>query len=471
MLHFSDSTDKFSSNLKALQEANLITRATTIDPQYRIITEEGSSSLLAYDEIAIQTLIFLFTMNIDPSFHEKFFGILLALAFQIDPDNERTNEPFLILMHIGTKMTTISLFYIILYTLYCVRTNKTQMLDCVVDCVRSHLLSDVLDVDDFETEAMPIIIVFILYLSMKLKQSQSLHIMKVLYEIINQVIERLSNSEDGLRVFNKVVKYLDKFNGDEYIASIMTKFIFDLKSFGDTSCEEIIKCLAALSKIYNTDDNWCALLADLTDGARYFIGECGGKMAERVLPNREFKTPEEFANHIYQTYKKDEKSENKLNFVISYICNILCTSASLDLNKESAVLIMLQAIVQHEQYQSTQALTENLIKFLSLISTSCDEKYKMIAAPLVISLVTKSKDHLQPECYSYIAMKPKFQTLKMKQYNSFKTVDRTLVDPSSLPQFSFFNISGIEKTVISDLWDFVASEIDVDDNDVRYITP
>ena len=226
MLHFSDSTDKFSSNLKALQEANLITRATTIDPQYRIITEEGSSSLLAYDEIAIQTLIFLFTMNIDPSFHEKFFGILLALAFQIDPDNERTNEPFLILMHIGTKMTTISLFYIILYTLYCVRTNKTQMLDCVVDCVRSHLLSDVLDVDDFETEAMPIIIVFILYLSMKLKQSQSLHIMKVLYEIINQVIERLSNSEDGLRVFNKVAKYLDKFNGDEYIASIMIKFIF-----------------------------------------------------------------------------------------------------------------------------------------------------------------------------------------------------------------------------------------------------
>ena len=137
LFRFSESTDTFSSNLKALQEANLIQRATTLDPQYRIITEEGSRSVLAYDEKAIRTMVNLFQQATDENLLETFFGALLSLSFQVDREDGRASEPFLILMHIGEYMTSSSLFLILLYTLYCNKNNQIQLLDCIIDCRES----------------------------------------------------------------------------------------------------------------------------------------------------------------------------------------------------------------------------------------------------------------------------------------------------------------------------------------------
>lgn len=460
LFRFSESTDTFSSNLKALQESNLIQRATTLDPQYRIITEEGSRSVLAYDEKAIRTLVNLFQQATDENLLELFFGALLSLSCQVDREDGRASEPFLILMHIGEYMTSSSLFLILLYTLYCNKNNQIQLLDCIIDCIRSHLVTPDIDKDSFISEAMPVIIVLILYLSMKLKSSQSLHVMKVLSEIILNVHSRFSGNDDN-EVFHKVVKYMAKFNGDEYISSIMCRYILELKSFGDPTCAEIIRCLASLSIVYNSPNNWCMLLADLADGARYFIGECGGKMADKVLTDRKYNSPEEFANIFYETYKDNE---NQIRFVLSFICNILCTSESLDLNKESATLLMLRSIIQHKDaLPLPQEMTEKLITFLSLISMSCDQKYKLIAAPLIVDLMRKSTTKISAQVYSYIAIQPKFATLNMRQYNSFQCVQRTLIDPSALPQFKLFNISGIELTVITDLWDFIIDKIEEND--------
>ncbi|OHT16778.1 hypothetical protein TRFO_41570 [Tritrichomonas foetus] len=463
MFRFTNNNDRFSSNLHALQEANMVTRATTLDEQYRIISDEGSRAMIAYDEKAVQTLVGLFN-NIDHYFQEEFFGSLIGLAFQVDPDDPRANEPFLLMMHVGQYMTSDSLFLILMYTLHSVKENKTQLLDCIMDCIRGHLMVDDLNIDAFKKEIVPVIIVFLIFLTLQLKQSMSLHIMKVLSEIIEKVIQRCEGQHQ--EVFQNVVEYMTKFKGDQFIASVIMKYITELKSFGDQNCAEVIRFLASLSRVYGNDSNWCMLLADLADGARSFIGEAGEKKSDRVLQNREYKNVSEFVELLIINYSNDE---DKLRFIISFFCNVVCTAKSVDIQKEAAVVQILNSLLSREEMTIPDDLLEKLVQFVSLVSIICDKKYKPIASSIILCLLSKTDNTVPAAALSYSLMQPKFVTMKMRQFNSYKDEERTYIDLSTLPNFPLFEELPSFLSVISDLYDHIKGQITKGD-ELEFIT-
>jgi hypothetical protein len=250
LFRFAANNSMFSSNLETLQLKNLIKRATSLNGQDMITTDEGSRTILAYNDELIAMVTDLFS-QVDEQFRTTFFAQELTLAFQIAPQNPRSVEPFLMVMASGKEMSTISLYYILLFTLYVFQTNRVDLMDCLVDCIKSHLLALPIDSSAFEVESMPAIIILLLYLSLKVKLSTALHIMGIIAEVAQRVCESPAKAGVGSAVLN----YLKSFEGDEYIAFLFLRFVQEMPSFGDVGIGVIVRCLDTLSNLLAVEQN------------------------------------------------------------------------------------------------------------------------------------------------------------------------------------------------------------------------
>ena len=448
LFRFAPSSEQFSVNLQKLQEKNFIKRATSLGEQYEIGREESVKTIVAFDNKLVRTFVKLFT-QVDPKFNDKFFGKLLPLAFQVTPANPRALEPLMMIMAIGKEMSTASLFYLLLFTIYVFRTSRTDLMDCLVDCIRSHILALPMDSISLETETTPVIIVLMMYLSLNLKTSLAVHIMNIISDIMNRIRE--STFKD--KVYAAIVDHLSKFDGDKHIARQFVTFLGEVRSFGDDSVKIMITTLDLLSSLYDREDDWCSLLAILTDGSRFFIGKCGPCETERVLAKYEFNTVEEFAELLRGRFTAQEQ----IDFIISFFCNIVFFKNE-DLSKESAVLTMLTGFCTDPAIIN-QDIYDQLYRFVSLVCVTCDDPWRKNATGLLARMLTGATHTIPKKARSLTSHIPKFVTVSQKGYGRNPMISKTVVAPNCLPSFELLHNSGNDESVLESQWEFICGKI------------
>ena len=448
LFRFAESNDKFSTNLQKLQEKNFIKRATTLTEQYEIGREEGARMIVAYDNKLVKTLVKLFTQA-DPKFSDKFFGKLLPFAFQLTPGNPRTLEPFMMIMAVGKEMSTASLFYLLLFTIYVFRTNRIDLMDCLVDCIRSHILSIPIDSISLETEAAPVIIVLMMYLTLNLKTSFAVHIMNIIFDVVSRVIE----SSFKEKVAAAILEHLSSFEGDKHIARQFVKFLREVRSFGDDSVKTMIVTLDLLSTLYNEESNWCSLLAILCDGSRYFIGKCGPVETPRILEKYKFETVEEFSEILRTRFTTPEYS----SFIISFFCNLV-TFKNEDLGKESAVLAMLTGFCSDTSVISSE-MSDSLYRFVSLICSICEDPWRKNATGLLARMLTQSKSPISKKARCLTSHLPKFVSASQKGYGNSPMITKTVIAAQCLPSFELLPETNNDDNVLDSQWNFICGKI------------
>jgi hypothetical protein len=445
LFRFAANHSTFTSNLVALQSRNLIKRATSLGEEDLITTDEAARTILAYDDSLIVSLVELFA-QVDPDFGAKFFAQVLAFAFQIAPECIRSVEPLLIVRAIGREMPTPALYHLLLFTLYAFQTNRMELMDSLVDCIRSHLVGLPSDGPAFEVESMPSIVVLILYLSLKIKHSTAVQIMGIIAEIIAKVCD--SPARESVR--KEVFGYLRKFKGDQFIASLFLKFVREITSFADHGIRSIINCLDSLSLLLAFSNNWCGLLALLVEGARAFIGLAGGRTADVVLAKWKFDSVDHFTALLRDIYS----NETQRTFIISFFVNIVTKFKANDYRKDWAVLIVLNSLVNRD-FAVPLTIFDSLIKFVSLVTLTAADDGQLAGVALSAKLLANVDHALNPELLSLVLIKPPLVQVKQKQFLHWEGHERTVVDPGALPDVPLLGTEEIEGNVIIDLWQFI----------------
>lgn len=449
LFRFAENSSKYSSNLNLLQEKSFMKSAATLDESYIIVLEDHSRNILAYDEELIRLFSELFS-QLTPNFKEEFISKLLPLAFQVAPKYERNFELFLMLLALGKEYSKNTQFYLLLYVLYLFKSNRSDIIDCLVDCIVSHI-SKCEEIDNEETYLT--LTIFILLLALNVKQTNlGFHLMNLISVIIDKIcsIEEIKES-----ISKEIINYFKKFNGDTYLTSVFIQYLSELPSFGCKSNEVIIKCLYSLSKIYQTKENWCELLSILIDGTRSFIAQKCGIEVPKILTHLEYTTIDEFIDIIISKFNE----ESQIKFTISFLCNIVRKFKNSDLNKDSTIILLISSILDKITIQFEPSFNDSLIMFVSLVSLTCNELGKSAAPIIIHSLIKNSSHEIEPSTYCYTISQTRFIESKFKPYNSQQEITKFIIEPTCLPEFPLFNFNGIETTIIYDLWDLISSKI------------
>lgn len=274
--------------------------------------------------------------------------------------------------------------------------------------------------------------------------------------LISTVIDKICSCEEIKESISKeIIQYFSKFNGDSYLAYVFIQYLSEISSFGDKSNEVIIKCLFSISKIYQTNENWCELLSILIDGVRYFIAQKCGIEAKRILTHLEYSTISEFTDILVNKYKE----ESQIKFIISFLCNIIKTYKNSDLNNDTAVILIIGSLIEKFPLHSDSNFTDSLIKFISLVSLTCNDVGKSVSPTILHSLMKGSTHDLSPSIYSYTTSQTRFTEANFKPYNSQVSHTKFIIEPNCLPDFPTFNFNGIEVTIIYDLWSLISCKI------------
>ena len=433
LLRFAGDPETASSNLELLQSKGLVSRATSLKQQATLWSEQARN-IVAYDHDLVRCLTDMFAQT-DATFKGRFFGKLVAFAFQIEPQNPRSLEPFMMIMAMGAQMSTEFMYRILLFTLYVFRTNRSELMDCLIDCVKFHLLALSPESQQFTDETMPVLIILLLYLSLDLRTSLAAHIMK----IIGQILTTVRDSPAKDKVQPALVEYLGTFGGCKYVALQFLRFIKSASTFGDDNVKAMIQTLDILAGLFPEQDNWCSMLALLIDGARRFIGERGQRPIDNVLPQHTFQTVREFTDAL----KSHTQNESLRDFMFVFFCNIITSFKSCDFNRDSAVLCILASLCESDY----NIPGDDAIKFLMLVSISADEYSQRFCAPLLATSITT----LPPV--------PQFIDVKERPYNNSLNHSRTIVDPACLPSFPLPINETSSDHVVDSIWSFISEKI------------
>ena len=449
---FRFASDKdFITNTELLEKNNFISISSVLTESYIIPLRENSKHILAYDEELIQFLISIFN-KIDSKFKSKFMEKLLSLSFQTSPQNERSSEPFLILMAISNEFSTNTFYYILLFVLHCFKTKRTDLLDSIVDCIISHLLRIENDQTLLIEESFPTLIVFIIFLSQNVKIELAVHLMRIISEIINKIYKYQESKDE---ISQSLVEFLQRFNSDEYLASIFIYYISKLSSFGFSNIKDIIECLISLSNLYQTENDWCRLLAYLLDGYRFFIGKSNEKEVEKIISEPNYDTIEEFIDFLLSKFS----TISQINFIISFICNVNKTFSNIDNERDSTGILLIYFLLSKANINSESNMIESIIKFISFVSLSCNAEAKAKAPLIIFSLIKNSAQELSDSVLNYSKI-PNFIDFNFKHFLSNEKITKTIVDPAMLPDFQIFSFPGLEITIINELWDLISKRIE-----------
>ncbi|KAK8890883.1 hypothetical protein M9Y10_028082 [Tritrichomonas musculus] len=463
LFRFAKKPSVFSSNLASLQAANLVMRASSLDQQYEIYVGTSSSKhIIPYDQTAIQTFTSLLCQS-SSKFKSKFFEIVLANAFMIT-DNPRTVEPFLMLMALIDQLDTRDVFSLMLYSLCAFQSNRTDIVDSIIDIVKQRMLSEDLDSKTFAKEATSIIACFILFLSLKCRRTLSIHIIKIIADIAHRALQ----IEEKGAIAKELSGFLNKFGGEEYAASLFVRFIDESVSFGDPSVDDIIRCLSEIAQLIISDNsqvgdfNWCFILAFLMDGYRHFLAA----MADRPIPKQIVsKEIFDFENKELQISDFAEFLNNNLvglsykQFVVEFFAHGLTSFKMNDLYRDNVAIMIIRYYLEFSKVNLNPNLYDNLVKISLLLAISCDENGKQEAAHLIKWLVNHSDHSINSQYLSYTEIKPKFVEGTLKPIGYFTPYKKTLVAPESLPSVKIFRSAQETQDVTNFLMEHLHSKL------------
>lgn len=456
LFRFAENEKLFTSNLETLQTNNLIHSATSLQPQYTIQVSE-SGHLIAYDQEAIKAFTNLM-VQADAGFPQKFYEIAIANAFQVNHDAERSNEPFMVIMALSDFMTSTQLYQLLLFCLYAFKKNKTVLVDSLIDNIRQHLTSKTIDDETFSEEVFPVIIVFILYLKLNLKQSLALHIIRNLADISSRVLE-IDSKE---KVSQQLQEFLQDFNNDEFVAALFIPYIQNLTTLGDQAVPNIINSLYQLAQLIGLSSsvyNWCLILAILLDVTRFMICEKSGRSQPAVIKMEglEYTSYETVVSFLIEHFPEERQKFLIIEFVGAMFQNFKC----LDLYKDNVVIGLLECYIRKADVVMNPGFTDKLVKLLSLISISCDESTQIAAASAQEFILSNLQIKVSSKNLALVHMKPKL--IEVTYRPIFRTLahKRFVVDPAQLPRFELFGLAkSIEsEEVVKNMWDLIANKL------------
>lgn len=463
LFRFANKPSIFSSNLESLQAANLVMRASSLNQQYDIFVGTSSSKhILAYDQTAIQTFSTLLCQRND-KFKSRFFEIVLANAFMIT-DNPRTVEPFLMLMALIDQLDSKDVISLMLYSLCAFKNNRTEIVDSIIDIIKQRMLSENLDAATFAHEAASIIACFILFLSLKCRRSLSIHIIKIIADIAH----RASQIEQKNQIAKELSNFLNQFGGEEYAASLFIRFIDETTTFGDSSVDDIIRCLFEIGQLIISENkenkvfNWCSLLSFLMDGYRHFLAV----MAERPPPKQivpkeyiDLEDKETEISDFAQFLNENLVGNNYKQFVVEFYSHGLASFKMTDLYKDNVAIMIIRNFLEFSKVNLSPNLFDNLIKASLLLSITCDESGKQEAAHLVRWLVNHCDHGVNPQYLSYAEIKPKFVEGTLKPIGYFTPYKKMLVQPESLPDIKLFRSAQATQDVTNFLMEHLRGKL------------
>ena len=447
LFRFASDREQFSANLQTLQEMNIINRATSLGEQYSIGTDAGVHTIVAYDNKLVSTLVELFG-QFEPDFTQKFLAKLLPFAFKVRPMSARAVEPFMMIMAISKDISDNSYFYLLLFTVYVFRTNRTDIMDCLVDCLRTHILELPLDSQSLEVETMPTVMVLIMYLSLPMKTSLAVHIMDILCDIVTKVRE--SQFRDS--IFAEIVGQIRETTTPKHIVQHFVKFLREARSMSDESVKKIIIALDVLSTLYDDPNDWFSLLALVTDGIRFIIGHCSSSQLPRTLEKYSFSNAEEFSELLLSTFTDADQRQ----FVISFLCNVVSTFKNIDLFKDAAVLCILAELCKDISVIS-DSIYDDLYRFISLVCVTCNDPWRMKATGLLAQMLQKKG--VAKSARSLIKKIPTFVKVKQKGYGRQPMMSKTVISPTCLPVFDLAPDAQSDENVFDNLWNFICDKI------------
>lgn len=454
LFRHADSNEVFTSNIEKLGTANLMKRTTSLDVQYQILTDIPTKTMLCYDRVAINVLSDLLCQA-DPEFKQKFFEIAIGNAFQVLP-SERAMEPFLMLMGLNNMFTTKFVFQILLFTLYAFKTARVELMDSIIDLINQRLLED-LPEETFATEALPVIIVFILSLSLDFRRSFSIHLMK----IISDISEKICGMSCAETISQGLIDFMRNFNGDEYIASLFERFIEDVTSFNDPSVNDIVNALFQLSKLIgasSTPFNWCSLFGLAIDATRYFLSVQSPHIATPIIQMEglSYESIEKFVSFVVENY---ETERNKI-FFASFYCSLVKLFKVNDNGIDTVSMQIIDQYFRQSKFKTNPAMTDTITKTIFLISLSCDDTGRQAASSAINYIISNLTHKMDQASLSLTVIQPKFITVKKRVFNTMMQVDKNIVDPTLIPAMKLFSFSGMEMNAIIDtLWQFLSSKI------------
>ena len=460
LFRFSKDNKMFSQNLAALQEANLINCATSLDQQFQIITVPPAKKMLAYDNEAVIRMTTLMCQN-DPQFKHDFFNLVLANAVQVkSPD--RCIELLIMMIALKDEMSTRSIYYLLLFTLYSLKNNRSELMNALVDNIHYRLISEKCDADAFSREAIPVVIIFLLYISIDFKRSFSIHLMRILTDVCKKIVE----SDIAESASEELNKFFEKWRGDEFISSLFVKYVADLMTLGDENCKYIIQCLFQLSNligIKGSKNNWCLLFAVLIDYVRSQIAELSKRPIKPELHIDGLKyTAIDLAEYLRDTFEDKRQREFVILFDIALYKSFKCN----DLHKDVVVMTQLNEFLVATDFKMDPSLTDTVLKIITLVNLTSDKEGRQAASSVIYQIVSKILFKIRETSMSLVKMQPQVVPCTRKVIGYYVSEKGFTVKQDSMPPVFLFQFSATENQPIIDMmWDYIVEKLNQEDEE------
>ena len=434
LFRFAETHHIYTNNLKSLQEANLLLRASSLDEQYEIFSEAPAKHILAYDRNAVRTYTLLLC-QIDPNFKKNFFEIILANTFMVT-DNERTMEPFLMLVSVIDEFDIHNLFSMMLFSLIAYKNNRPDIVDPIIDIVKEIMLNEDNSDENFVREAATILSCLIQFLSLKCKRSLSIHIVKVIYEICTRALSLSASLKE--KISNELFAFISQFGGEVYVAGLFAKFVAEINTLGDASIDNIIECLVEISKLISITSfeqyNWCSIFALVLDGYRHFLAVSAERPAKDMISDVTYTDINHFARFLSQNISEPAQKQ----FVVEFFVDALSSFAFNDLYKDNVALAILENFIEKANLKISPGLYDNIIKLALLVSISCDEEGKVLAAKLLRIMVENINHPYGKDIFSYSKLEPGLVETTLKPIGHYSSVKKLMIDRKCLPTCRIF---------------------------------
>lgn len=450
LFRFARDSLKFSENLAALQKASLINCATSLEQQFQIITVPPAKKMLAFDKEAVLTMTTLLCQN-DPNFKREFFNLVLANAVQVK-EGDRSVEPLIMMIALKDEMDTRSIYFILLFTLYALKNNRTELMDALVDNIHHRLISEKCDKEAFSREAVPVAIIFLLYITIDCKRSFSIHLMKILTD----VCRKISEGDDAEERAKELYTFFEQYAGDEYISSLFIHYVADLQTFGDDSVKVVVECLFQLSNVMvkaGRGANWCLLLAIMIDAVRAMIAQVSNRPIPPILSVEGLKyNAYDYAEYLVKTFLDDRMRM----FIVLFHQALYKTFKFMDLNKDQVVMSILAEYLAQSKITINPGTTNALLKTVALVNLTADPQGREEASKVLYILLSNLKYKPNEDNLSVVAMKPQIQQCSKKLIGHWQAQKSFTVAQSNFPPVILYNIGAMENTsIIEMMWDYI----------------
>lgn len=453
LFRFARDSLKFSENLAALQKASLINCATSLEQQFQIITVPPAKKMLAYDNEAVLTMCTLMCQN-DPEFKQQFFNLILANAVQVK-EGDRSVEPLIMMIALKDEMNTRSIYFLLLFTLYALKNNRTELMDALVDNIHHRLISEKCDKEAFSREAVPVAIIFLLYITIDCKRSFSIHLMKILTD----VCRKISEGDDAKERAAELNAFFEQYSGDEYISSLFIHYVADLPTLGDDNVKVVVECLYQLNNVISKDGkeiNWCFLLAILIDAVRTNIAVMSNRPIPAILNVKDLKyNPIDFAEYFLDKFKDTRMRMFYVLFMMSLYKTFKCN----DVNKDAVVMSLLAEFVGQSKLVMAPNITDSLLKTAALVNLTADVQGREEASKLLYTVINSIQYKPSESALSVVAMKPQIVPVQRKMIGHWQAQKGFGVSQANFPHVVLYNIGAMENTSIIDMmWEYIVKK-------------